>query len=498
METKIGGYIIRDLNEIEFSDTEKENAEKLLEIIKNNKGFELGLNDYEIDKEYNITTPNSTWFLLRKEFMDDKMNVYNLKEGDILKIGRILLRIRTIRFSKNNNYNKKDKNNDEKSINTNFSQSLQEIRIEHNTIKKKEPKEPLGNKLCRICYGEEDNEENPLLQPCTCSGSMKYIHLSCLKTWINTSVNIKLESTEYCNIYSYKPAECELCKTTFPDFMRHKGKLYEILDFYDNFSSYLIFECLVTDKTQNKYIYVVNLDIPDNKVNIGRGHNSNILLNDISVSRLHCILEINKNAKKLFISDNNSKFGTLALVQTNFIKLAEEIILHLQIGRTYLKILVKKPMSLFSCCGVSEKKDSDYYYLQNKDKQKFTNKLTVKTENETTEGNEIEEKLVDEKEETKDIKLMKTKVKLMDENDIEGLLLTKPFETNVNNNENNENENIEKELIDEEDKNDKDSSIVINDEDNNNNNNQNNNKIFSDDNSNQNEIILDKNNVGEE
>ena len=181
METKIGGYIIRDLNEIEFSDTEKENAEKLLEIIKNDKGFELSLNDYEIDKEYNITTPNSTWFLLRKEFMDDKMNDYNLKEGDILKIGRILVRIRTIRFSKNSSNNKKDKNNDDKSVNTNFSQSLQEIRMEHNQIKKKEPKEPLGNKLCRICYGEEDNEENPLLQPCTCSGSMKYIHLNCLK-----------------------------------------------------------------------------------------------------------------------------------------------------------------------------------------------------------------------------------------------------------------------------------------------------------------------------
>ena len=83
METKIGGYIIRDANDIEFSDTERENTEKLLEIIKNNKGFELNLNEYEIDKEYNITTPNSTWFLLRKEFMDDRMNDYNLKEGDI-------------------------------------------------------------------------------------------------------------------------------------------------------------------------------------------------------------------------------------------------------------------------------------------------------------------------------------------------------------------------------------------------------------------------------
>ena len=177
---------------------------------------------------------------------------------------------------------------------------------------------------------------------------MKYIHLNCLKTWISTSVNIKIESTEYCNIYTYKPAECELCKTTFPDFMRHKGKLYNILDFYNNFSSFLIFECLVSDKTQNKYIYVVNLDIPGNKVNIGRGHNSNILLNDISVSRLHCILDINKSTKKLFISDNNSKFGTLILVQTNYIILASDLILHLQIGRSYLKMLIKKSMFIFS------------------------------------------------------------------------------------------------------------------------------------------------------
>ena len=483
METKIGGYIIRDLNEIEFSDTEKENAEKLLEIIKNNKGFELGLNDYEIDKEYNITTPNSTWFLLRKEFMDDKMNVYNLKEGDILKIGRILVRIRTIRFSKNNYNNKKDKNNDEKSINTNFSQSLQEIRIEHNTIKKKEPKEPLGNKLCRICYGEEDNEENPLLQPCTCSGSMKYIHLSCLKTWINTSVNIKLESTEYCNVYTYKPAECELCKTNFPDFIRHRGKLYEILDFYSDFDSFLIFECLITDKTLNKFIYVVNLDIPNNKINFGRGHSSNVLLNDISVSRLHCFLKIDKHAKKIFISDNNSKFGTLVLVQNNNLNLSYELALFLQIGRTYLKMILKKNNSFFGCCGISEKKNADFYYLQNYDKHKFENKLTVKTEFDTSELGEIENKLDEIKsngnEINNDIINMKTKINLMEDNDnyndndLEGLLLNTPAidaneNNNLNSNINNDNINdnindlIDKESI-KENNNDKESSIVVND-----------------------------------
>ena len=435
-----------------------------MEVIRKNDTFELKLNEYEIDKEYNITTPNSAWFLLRKEFIDDRMNDYNLREGDIFKIGRIIVRIRTIKFTKNNNKNN-DNNNDNNSINTNFSQNLKEIQIEHNKIKKvKEPKEAKSNKLCRICYGEEENDENPLLQPCTCSGSMKYIHLNCLKTWINTSVNIKLESSEYCNIYSYKPAECELCKTTFPDFVRHKGKLYEILDFYNNYSSFLIFECLTSDKIQNKFMYVVNLDIPNNIINIGRGHDSHVLLNDISVSRLHCFLKINKRTKKLHLSDNNSKFGTLALIQTNHIILIPDLALHLQVGRSYLKILIKKYVSFFNCCGVSEKKNSDFYYLQNNDEEKFGNKLTVKTENETTDEKENENKLVDIKEEKKDINFMKTKINLMDDNDLEGLLLTTPVESNLITNK----ENNAQQLIDEDNKKDIDSSIIINDNENDN------------------------------
>ena len=435
-----------------------------MEVIRKNDTFELKLNEYEIDKEYNITTPNSAWFLLRKEFIDDRMNDYNLREGDIFKIGRIIVRIRTIKFAKNNNKNN-DNNNDNNSINTNFSQNLKEIQIEHNKIKKvKEPKEAKSNRLCRICYGEEENDENPLLQPCTCSGSMKYIHLNCLKTWINTSVNIKLESSEYCNIYSYKPAECELCKTTFPDFVRHKGKLYEILDFYNNYSSFLIFECLTSDKIQNKFMYVVNLDIPNNIINIGRGHNSHVLLNDISVSRLHCFLKINKRTKKLHLSDNNSKFGTLALIQTNHLILVPDLALHLQVGRSYLKILIKKYVSFFNCCGVSEKKNSDFYYLQNNDEEKFGNKLTVKTENETTDEKENENKLVDIKEEKKDINFMKTKINLMDDNDLEGLLLTTPVESNLITNK----ENNAQQLIDEDNKKDIDSSIIINDNENDN------------------------------
>ena len=465
----------------------------MLQIIKHDQGFDLRLNNYEIDNDYNITSHNASWFLLRKEYMDDKMNEYNLKEGDILKIGRITIRIKTIKFAKNNNNNN---NIDNKSVNTNFSQNLKEVQLNLNKTKKtRDSKDATVNKLCRICYGEEESGDNPLVQPCTCSGSMKYIHLNCLKTWINTSVIIKLESTEYCNVYTYKPAECELCKTTLPDFIRHKGKLYEILDYYNNFSSFLIFECLIIDRPLPKYIYVVNLDIPNNKINIGRGHNSNILLNDISVSRVHCFLNINKSSKKIFISDNNSKFGTLILVQTQIISLTLDLILHIQIGRSYLQICSKRPISLFGCCGVYEKKNSDFYYLQNNNKDKFTNKLTVKTENDTMDGFEEKDKIIDVKEETKDIDFLKTKVNLMDDNDLEGLLITKPFETN-NNNE--INENNEKELINGEDKNEIEDSIVIKDDDNDKSENNIKNPLLNDDNNNQNEIIYDKKDNNEE
>ena len=54
----------------------------MLEIKKSEKDIKLELNDYQIDEDDNIITPNSTWFLLRKEFLDQRMNEYNLKEGD--------------------------------------------------------------------------------------------------------------------------------------------------------------------------------------------------------------------------------------------------------------------------------------------------------------------------------------------------------------------------------------------------------------------------------
>jgi tetratricopeptide (TPR) repeat protein len=40
---------------------------------------------------------------------------------------------------------------------------------------------------CRLCWGDED--DGPLVQPCACRGSAKFIHKHCLERWRRTSTN---------------------------------------------------------------------------------------------------------------------------------------------------------------------------------------------------------------------------------------------------------------------------------------------------------------------
>ncbi|MEE6523920.1 hypothetical protein FKM82_023043, partial [Ascaphus truei] len=42
--------------------------------------------------------------------------------------------------------------------------------------------------LCRICLMAGDTPENPLIAPCRCVGSLKYVHQECLKRWLMTKI----------------------------------------------------------------------------------------------------------------------------------------------------------------------------------------------------------------------------------------------------------------------------------------------------------------------
>ena len=368
--------------------------------------YEILTNPFKMDESNNISQ-NSAWFLLKPSKIELKSNKYKLSPGDIIKIGRITLRIRDIYFSNkktnisllnesnSSNANMKEMNalktegdpisntniNPDKNNNINNKIGIKEKK----NLKAKNSKKctdvftKLEKKasVCRICYIEEEDEDNPLVQPCICSGSMKFIHLSCLKHWISTRSCVKIDATEKCSVYIIKAVECELCKTKFPDIIKHEGKFYALLDFSKEYENYLTLESLTLDKHKNKFIYVVSLK--NKKIKVGRGHESDVLLSDISVSRVHCFF-VTEN-KKVYLEDNNSKFGTLILIQYSNIKIMESIPLYFQVGRTYINCRITKPFTLFSCCDIEESSNLQYYYSQNEKQIQNHLNLIVKRDN---------------------------------------------------------------------------------------------------------------------
>ena len=379
-------YIYRkENNVISYSEKSNKKDEELLFKIRigfgKKKYLEIIRNKYDLDENDNLVNPNPCFFLLKPSKIDPKMNRYKLSPGEIIKIGRITMRIRDIKFKKKfNEKNSQDNNsiNNKKEKGTKKMSRLEttesklnnyEEDLKKKSAKKKTQKDIFSKlekmkRVCRICYLEEDenNPENPLVQPCTCTGSVKFIHLTCLRKWVSTRSCVKIDTSSDCSIFLIKPVECELCKTKYPDFIKFENRLLPVIDFSQEFDNYLTLESLTLDRQNNKFIYAISLD-KERKIKIGRGHEAKVLLSDISVSRIHCIMIVENN--QVFIEDNESKFGTLILVQTPNIKISENLPLYIQVGRTFFECKLVKPFKLFNCCEVEEKNNIFYYYNQN-------------------------------------------------------------------------------------------------------------------------------------
>ena len=374
----------KENNVISYSEKSNKKDEELLFKIRigfgKKKHLEIIRNKYDLDENDNLINPNPCFFLLKPSKIDPKMNRYKLSPGEIIKIGRITMRIRDIKFKKKlNEKNSQDMNtNNKKEKGTKKMSRLEttesklnnyEEDLKKKSAKKKTQKDIFSKlekmkRVCRICYLEEDenNPENPLVQPCTCTGSVKFIHLTCLRKWVSTRSCVKIDTSSDCSIFLIKPVECELCKTKYPDCIKFENRLLPVIDFSQEFDNYLTLESLTLDRQNNKFIYAISLD-KERKIKIGRGHEAKVLLSDISVSRIHCIMIVENN--QVFIEDNESKFGTLILVQTPNIKISENLPLYIQIGRTFFECKLVKPFKLFNCCEVEEKNNIFYYYNQN-------------------------------------------------------------------------------------------------------------------------------------
>ena len=306
-------------NKIVLSSLENGSFQTLckIKILNNNKIFLS--TKIEQNLPINTNTLNALqekiWYVIRPSYHDYKHRFnssyeYELKKNDILKLGRIKFIVKELNIVEGNS---------ESSIET-F------IPYEVNNNQNIENQEK-----CRICYSTDNTEDNPMISVCKCKGSMN-LHFECLKLWLNSQL-IKTDFKGQLGVsYTVKKFNCELCHEPYPLTIKIKNKLYNLLNYViPEGQNYVVLQSLNSIK-ENEYplnIHVLMFIENETNYTLGRGHDSDIRISDISVSRNHARIFM-KN-RKYYMEDMNSKFGTLVLAK-NDVGLSNHNIF--QIGRT--------------------------------------------------------------------------------------------------------------------------------------------------------------------
>ena len=310
---------------------------------------------------------------------------YYLTKHDIFKLGRVKFKIVECSFNPNpkhfvnGNYNLSY-------INSTSSPVFKDVYVVNEVISHS------NECLCKICYSNETYIDNPLINLCLCKGGIGQAHLNCIKMWMSTKLSIKENENKNIKSYSIKCFNCEICKTPYPTKLQIKGnsKIYNLIDIdIPNNNDYVIFESLnqIKDNSNIKTIHVITLNT--NKFVIGRGHDSDIRVNDISVSRAHALLSYDNKEKTLMLQDLKSKFGTLVLIKHPLRMLAKP--LTLQIGRTLIECQIMEEVSdkignnnnnqLHNCVDNNNINMNQYEMIRKDEKECYKDKTISDNEN---------------------------------------------------------------------------------------------------------------------
>ena len=324
--------------------------------IRLNRSFNGDLSDNNLDQliKENINRNRSMSFTLkRNQFTMMKNSFYKINNNNLNESSKKKIKKKNIKDNRKKN-KKEDKDKHDSPIKKEKTIiNLKEREKDKDTIKPQEKKEK--GKICRICLSGEDSPvKNPLICPCTCKGSMKFIHYFCLKNWLNLKIESDLgygrdiETEQPTITYSTKDIACELCKTKLPDYIKHKGKIYNVSFYKPKYNKFIVLESIRDDTRRTKFIHIIPLNRRQ-IIKIGRLNNCDLSLPDFSISRVHCCMYIESG--QLFL-ENNSKFGTKILVQIPKLVMSLQYPLCIEVQKTYLKLRIQKPFSLFSCCNV--------------------------------------------------------------------------------------------------------------------------------------------------
>lgn len=256
----------------------------------------------------------------------------------------------------NNNHNMTSINNSISNVNNNDlhnSTMISHINLNVFSTNKNNIKE---HHQCRICYNSKSELNNPLISPCNCTGSMGHIHLKCLKQCLLSRMHKKED--EYHTSYIIKSQKCEICLKEYPKIIQYKNIVYNLIDFdFDKYENYSLCDYSIYDDTKKQLIHkgYILINLTENtEITIGRNQSNIVKLKDISVSRTHCVLLFENG--KLMLKDKKSKFGTLIYLKDKIkVDIGNEI--ECVSGKHLFKFCLTQEWSLFhsifgfGCCS---------------------------------------------------------------------------------------------------------------------------------------------------
>ena len=172
-----------------------------------------------------INLSNKIWYVLKSEDSQSSTNLqtitninedYNLCKNDIIKLGRVKYALNHIHIPDKGDIIDIETPNDPlsyniESINRNSLPVFNFIYTVKNEIKNNDEEN-----ICKICYGNSNENDNPLVHLCSCSGGIRFAHYFCIKKWMETKLIIKENEKKTVKSYNIKSFNCEICKTPYP------------------------------------------------------------------------------------------------------------------------------------------------------------------------------------------------------------------------------------------------------------------------------------------
>mmetsp|Transcript_60588 Transcript_60588/g.159301 ORF Transcript_60588/g.159301 Transcript_60588/m.159301 type:complete len:389 (-) Transcript_60588:216-1382(-) len=313
-------------------------AEQLLKLVQKDGTF-------WVDKGVPSSSSRKLWLVVR----DLPTAGHKLSEGDVIKLGRFKFRARQL-------------------VTSTCEDTQPELRLDDTgAFCSADPAtmDELRNTNCRICLLEGSTEEDPLIRPCQCKGSVEYVHLGCLRQWVKQRLNL---SDAPGGSYYYRPLPCELCKAPYRAYFKMNDTVESLVEVPKTTPPYIVLENMVRDSHQHSTRGLHVLSLAENKLlKLGRGHESDVRIADVSISRCHATIRLHQGS--FLLEDNNSKFGTLvAMKKPRPLTLGSPF--SIQIGRTVLGLALQTDASPTAAQGAAAPQ-ADSSALVAKDEEEF-------------------------------------------------------------------------------------------------------------------------------